>query len=150
MRFFDVNVLVYAFRSTAADHALYRDLVAGARNGTAPFAVHDVVLAGFVRTVTHGVKTAVPETPERAFAFCDWLLRSPSCVRLSPTARAFELFRDLCVQLQVTGSRTTDAYLAATSIANDCTWLTADRGFAVYPRLRWQLLPDGQTRTNPT
>lgn len=31
----------------------------------------------------------------------------------------------------------TDAYLAAYAMENNATWLSADRGFARFPRLRW-------------
>ncbi|MDR7300981.1 putative nucleic acid-binding protein [Haloactinomyces albus] len=35
------------------------------------------------------------------------------------------------------GNLVPDAYLAAIAIEHGCEWITADRGFARYPGLRW-------------
>src|SRR5687768_8866442 len=47
----DVNVLVYAFRVDAPDHAAYRRWLESVIAGPSPFGLADVVLSGFLRIV---------------------------------------------------------------------------------------------------
>src|ERR1700675_4442894 len=49
----DVNVLVYAYREDAPRHERYRHWLEGVLTGRESYGVSDLVLAGFVRVVTH-------------------------------------------------------------------------------------------------
>ena len=55
MLLLDFNILVYAFRVDAPDHAAYRQWLEGVVAAVSPFGLADIVLSGFLRTSrTHG------------------------------------------------------------------------------------------------
>ena len=49
----DVNVLVYAHRQDAANHAAYRQWLESTINSDQAYALCGIVLSGFLRVVTH-------------------------------------------------------------------------------------------------
>jgi uncharacterized protein len=133
----DVNVLVYAHRRDADRHAEFRDWLDEARNGAAPLGVSDVVLSGFLRVVTHPRVFADPTPLGDALRFADEIRSSPATVRVEATGRHWQIFSDLVRDGEARGNTVPDAYLAALAIERGATWVTADRGFARFPGLRW-------------
>lgn len=53
----DVNILVYAHREDAPNHAMYREWLEALINSDAAYAVSELVLSGFLRIVTHPITT---------------------------------------------------------------------------------------------
>ena len=49
----DVNILVYAFRADAGNHAAMRRWLEEAISSDEPYGLSDLVLSGFIRVVTH-------------------------------------------------------------------------------------------------
>jgi predicted nucleic acid-binding protein len=47
------------------------------------------------------------------------------------------LFRQLADDIDARGNDIADAYLAAYALENNATWVSADRGFARFRKLRW-------------
>jgi predicted nucleic acid-binding protein len=47
------------------------------------------------------------------------------------------VFRQLASDIKARANDIPDAYLAAYAVENNATWLSADRGFARFHRLRW-------------
>jgi uncharacterized protein len=137
MRLLDVNVLIYAFREAAPEHNRYRAWLQGVIDDEQPFALADVVLAGFVRIATHPRIFEPPVTTDQAFAFADALRGAANAVRLQPGPRHWELFRRLCAAGSARGNLVTDAYLAALAIESGSELVTTDRDFARFPGLRW-------------
>jgi uncharacterized protein len=133
----DVNVLVYAHRSDLDEHSDYRDLLERLANDDEPVGVPDLVLAGFIRVMTNRRIFAEPTSADEAWTAVDALLAAPSAVRLSPGERHWALFRELAADINARGNDVSDAYLAAYALQNNATWLSADRGFARFRRLRW-------------
>jgi len=58
-------------------------------------------------------------------------------MRLRAGERHWILFRQLAADINARGNDIADAYLAAYALENNATWLSADRGFARFTRLRW-------------
>jgi predicted nucleic acid-binding protein len=56
---------------------------------------------------------------------------------LRPGARHWTVFRQLASDINARANDIPDAYLAAYAVENNATWLSADRGFARFHRLRW-------------
>ena len=52
--------------------------------------------------------------------------------------RHWTLFRQLANDIDARGNDIADSFLAAYSLENNATWLSADRGFARFQRLRWK------------
>lgn len=137
MRCVDVNVLVYAHRRDLPEHRDYRELLERLANDAESLAIPDLVLSGFARVVTNRRVFVEPSTPEQAWSAIDRLLAAPAAQRLSAGERHFAAFRGLCDDVDARGNDIPDAYLAAYAVENGALWLSADRGFARFKRLRW-------------
>ena len=138
MRCVDVNVLVYAHRPESADHALYHAWLDRARTDEEPLGVSDLVLAGFLRIVTHPRIFRDPSPLGTAAEFAEAVRTAPSALPVAPGPRHWGIFGRLCRSADAFGNLVPDAYLAAMAIELGATWYSADRGFARFPGLRWR------------
>ncbi len=134
----DVNVLVYAHREDAPDHARYRAWVEQMVDSPRAYAVSDLVLSGFVRVVTHRRIFRELSTLDSALAFATEVRDRPNAVRVTPAARHWEIFLDLVSGAEARGNLVPDAYFAALAIESGCEWVTTDRDYARFPDLRWR------------
>lgn len=133
----DVNVLVYAFRTDAAEHDRYAEWLNAALR-TDQIGVADAVLSGFMRVVTHPRIFAEPTPTKAALAFVRHLLNAQNSVWLSDGAVAWEKFDALASDdAAIRGNLVPDAHIAALCLANGSRLATRDRGFARFPRLKW-------------
>ena len=139
----DVNVLVYAHRSDAPEHERYFSLIADWANGHEPVGLSGMVLSGFVRLVTNRRVFSVPTPTTDAWRFVDQLLDAPATLLLQASDRHWTHFRRLANDIDARGPDIADAYLAAYAVDNNATFISADRGFARFPRLRWRHPLDG-------
>ena len=137
MKCVDVNVLVYAHRADLPEHRDYRSLLEQLGNGEEPLGLAEIVLSGFVRVLTNRRIFREPTTSQAAWEAVDRLLAAPAAVRLQTGERHWGLFRQLADDIDARGNDVADAYLAAYAIDNNAAWLSADRGFARFRRLRW-------------
>lgn len=134
----DVNVIVYAHRVESPDHADVHRWLDQARRGPQPLGIPAIVSSGFLRIVTHPRIFAEPTPLEVAIDFLDGLRSSPAVTGVLPGPRHWEIFTDLCRRIDAKGNTIPDAFLAAIAIEHGATWISADRGFAGYPGLRWR------------
>jgi uncharacterized protein len=134
----DVNVLVYAHRKDLPDHPEYRRLLERLANDDQPLGLPDLSLSGFVRVVTNRRIFIEPTTSQEAWDAVDSLLAAPAAMQLRAGQRHWGLFRQLAGDVDAGGNDIADAYLAAYALENNATWLSADRGFARFRRLRWR------------
>ncbi len=134
----DVNVLVYAFRSDAAEHERYRNWLEETINAEQAYGVAPQVLASVVRVTTHPKIFARPSSQAEAFAFCRVLLEQPNAAVIVPGERHWGVFQTLCNAAAATGNLVQDAWFAALAIESGCEWITTDRDFARFPGLTWR------------
>lgn len=137
MRCVDVNVLVYAHREDLPEHERYRALLQRLANDDEPLGLPDLVLSGFMRVMTNRRVFAEPTSLSDAAGAVDELLAAPCVMRLRAGDRHWALFQQLADEIDARGNDVADAYLAAYAVENNATWLSADRGFARFGRLRW-------------
>lgn len=137
MRCVDVNVLVYAHRADLPEHDDYRALLERLANDDEPLGLPDLALSGFLRVITNRRVFTQPTTLADATAAVDELLAAPSVMRLRAGERHWAAFRQLAAEIDARGNDVADAYLAAYAVENNATWLSTDRGFARFRRLRW-------------
>lgn len=133
----DVNVLVYAHRKDLPEHKDYRRLLEQLANDDQPLGLPDLALSGFVRVMTNRRIFTEPMASDEALKAVDALLAAPAAMRLRAGERHWELFRRLASDIDARGNDISDAYLAAYALENNATWVSADRGFARFRRLRW-------------
>lgn len=134
----DVNVLVYAARMGAPDHARYRAWLESVLAGVEPIGLSELVLSGVVRVLTHPRVFDPPLPLADALAFVDALRRHPRTLALRPSERHWPLFVALARDGHSRGNLVADAYHAALVIEAGGTWITSDRDYARFPRLHWQ------------
>lgn len=134
----DVNVLVYAYREDAPGHAAYREWLEKVVNGDEAYGCSDLVLAAFLRVVTHPRIFSPPSPLDHALTFASLLRDQPHCVPVAPGPRHWEIFERLCRSATVRGNLVPDAYLAALAIESGCEWVSTDRDYSRFPDLRWR------------
>ena len=134
----DVNVLIYAYDRRSPEHTRFRAWLNQAIHSEASYGLSDLVLSGFVRVVTHPRIFVHPSPLDRAFAFVSSIRDRPNCVPTAPGARHWDIFIRLCRNAGAKGNLVPDAYLAALAIESGSELVTADRGFARFPGLRWR------------
>lgn len=134
----DVNVLVYAHREEAADHARYRSWLEDQLASESAFGVSELILSGFLRIVTNPRVFATPTPTDLALAAADTVRERPNAVSISPGPRHWSIFAGLCRSAGAKGNLVPDAYLAALAIESGSEWVTTDRDYARFPGLRWR------------
>jgi uncharacterized protein len=132
----DVNVLIYAHREDASEHQRYAAWLRSLTSSAAPFAVADVVLAGFLRIVTNPRIFDPPTPMETAISFCQQLVDWPRASLITPSRRHWDIFVGLCRDIK--GPLVADAYIAALAIEHGCELVTTDGDFARFPGLHWR------------
>ena len=131
-------MLLYAFREESDRHEQFRDWLESALAASERVALFEPVLAAVVRIATHPRIYRTPAPRPAVQAFVDACLSSPAAVALRSGDSHWRLFRDLCDRADANGNLVQDAYLAALALEHNCTYVTTDRDFARFPRLRWQ------------
>ncbi len=134
----DVNILVYAFREDAPEHAKFRGWLEGVVSAQSDFATSDLILSGFLRVVTHPRVFDPPSPLERALEFANALRSQPNCVSLTPGDRNWEIFERLCRESSARGNLIPDAYIAALALESGSELVTTDRDFSRFPGLTWR------------
>ena len=124
----DVNVLINAAFSAAAQHQAASDWLAAAIEGDEMLLVPDIVLSGYVRIST-STYFDPPLSVDAAFDVCKRIRASDAFIALASTDMQWAIYRDLAVKHARRGGDFTDAYLAALAMANNATLVTFDRGF---------------------
>jgi hypothetical protein len=134
----DVNVLVYAYREDTGRHTAYRAWLEAVVDGDEAYGLSDLVLAGFLRVVTHP-RVFSPASPvEHALEFIHALRDHPHCVHVAPGPRHWPIVARLCREADARGNLVADAYLAALAIESGSEWMTTDRDFSRFRGLRWR------------
>jgi len=134
----DVNVLVYAHRTDAANHSRFRQWLESVVNADATYGMSELVLSSFLRIVTHPRVFRQPSPIESALAFAEEVKSRPNCLLVHPGERHWGIFNNLCNSVGARGNLISDAYLAALAIELGAEWITTDRDYARFPGLRWR------------
>ncbi len=135
----DVNVLLYAFRPDAENHAAYRSWLEEVINSEKAYGMSPQVLASVIRIATHPRVFARPDPLADALAFAKVLLDQPHCQIIEPGPRHWGIFTKLCRNANAYGNLVQDAWLAALAIESGCEWITNDRDFARFDGLQWRV-----------
>jgi len=140
----DVNILVYAHRPDAEDHAKYQYWLEDVLNSGETCGLSELALCGMVRIVTHPRIYPDPTPISLAVELANRLRDHDSCVVVSPGGQHWQIFAQLCKASGAKGNLVSDAYFAALAIESGAEWITADRDYARFPGLRWRhpLHPD--------
>jgi toxin-antitoxin system PIN domain toxin len=135
MKLVDLNLLLYAYNSSAGEHAAAGSwLKAVFAQQLVGFSW--VTLLGFLRIVTDPKILANSKGLDEAVEIVSaWLSRSNVSI-LSSTDRHWTILSGLLPKHRVRGSLITDAHLAALAIEHGATLCTNDRDFLRFPGLK--------------
>jgi toxin-antitoxin system PIN domain toxin len=136
MQFPDVNVLIYAFRNDSPENAVCRAWLDTTYGERRPLAVCRHTLASVIRVTTNRRSFRQASTLDEAIGFCEDLLAYPHCELIEPGRDHWRIFTTLLKETGITGPMVTDAWLAALAIEWNCEFVTMDRDFARFPKLR--------------
>jgi len=134
----DVNVLIYAFRSDAINHASYKNWLEAVVNSPSAYGMSPQVLGSVVRICTHPKIFARPSSLQAVQHFCRLLLGQPNATHIMPGERHWEIFESICTDAQTTGNLVQDAWFAALAIEAGAQWITTDRDYARFKGLDWR------------
>jgi toxin-antitoxin system PIN domain toxin len=134
----DVNVLIYAFRSDAENHPLYKSWLESVINGPSAYGIAPQVLASVVRVCTHPRIFKIPSSLTDVFQFCNALLQQSNATVIVPGDRHWEIFETICRKSQSKGNIAQDAWFAALAMEFGCEWITTDRDYGRFDGLTWR------------
>ena len=135
----DVNVLVYAHREDTDQHKQSLSWLEARINSDEAFAISELVLAGFLRIVTHPKIFNPPSKLEDALTFIEQIRSQANCVIVTPQERHWTIFTKLCKQARAKGNLVPDAYHAALAIETGSEWITTDQDFSRFAGLKCSL-----------
>ena len=132
----DANLLLYAYHSGAAQHAVAKRWLESVLSGMEPVGLSWSTILAFLRI---GTSPRVFERPyrieEAESIVSSWLDRSSVAV-LRPGERYWEILRALLIEARVEAALVSDAALAALAIEHGATLCSADRDFRRFPGLK--------------
>ena len=134
----DLNLLVYAHNDSTPfhDHALiwWEGLVNGSERVGVPW----IVLAGFVRLMTHRRMLANPVTTTEAVNYIREWFRFPHVMPINPGVGHLDHFQRNLKAAGVGGNLVTDAHIAALAMEYQAEVHSNDTDFSRFPGLRWR------------
>ncbi len=131
----DVNVLLHAVNTGAAQHAVASEALKGAYQ-QGPVAMCWPALLGFLRLATRPGILPRPLTVEQGLAVLRAWLDQPGTVLVQPTPQHAGVLGSLLVAAGRGGPLVSDAHLATLAIEHGATLLSFDGDFARFAGLR--------------
>lgn len=133
----DTNLLIYAHRENAPNHAATLAALQPVVEGASPWALPWPCIHEFISITTHpGIYKPASSLTE-AFGFLDSLFASPQLQLLAESSGYFERLRQLATAARLKGPRIHDARVAALCLHHGISELwSADRDFSAFPQLR--------------
>jgi hypothetical protein len=134
----DVNVLIYACRAEAPEHARHVAWLSNVVETDERFAISPQVLSSVVRILTNRKAFGRPYSAAEVLRFCNALTSRSNCEIVHPGPMHWEIFCDLCQKCSAHGNLVQDAWFAALAIDSGCEWITHDLDYRKFPGLRWR------------
>ena len=137
MLILDANVLIYAYRSEEAQHAVARAWLEQAFAAPQPVGLPWQTILAFLRITTNQRIFERPLPMAKAQKIVASWLDLPQIHAIEAGVHFFATLSTLLDAAQIRGPLVTDAALAALTIENGATLCTTDRDFARFPGLKW-------------
>jgi len=134
---FDANLLLYAYNSSAPNHAQARKSVQAIFSGSEPVGLPWQTIYAFLRIITNRQLRGERLSMEEAVAIVEEWIALPGVHLLGPGERHWTFLKQTLLEGQASGPLVTDAELAALTMENGGVLYTTDRDFARFPGLKW-------------
>lgn len=134
----DTNILVYAHRREASEHAVARELVRSLVEGAEPWAIPWPCVYEFFSVVTNArIWKDAASTNKQAWAQLAAWFGAPRLRLLTETDALPDILSELAQRPRVRGRVIHDARVAALCLAHGVDKLVSrDRDFSLFPELR--------------
>jgi toxin-antitoxin system PIN domain toxin len=134
----DTNILVYAHRREAAEHAVARALVGELATGAEPWAIPWPCAYEFFSVVTNvRIWKREASTPKQAWEQLQAWFAAPSLHMLAETDALADILAELVQRPRVRGPVIHDARVVAICLAHGVDKLVSrDRDYSLFPELR--------------
>ena len=133
----DVNLLLYAYNSTAAQHHAARKWLGGIFSGQELVGLPWLTISAFLRISTNHRIFPNAISMDDAIGVAQQWIDLPHVRPLAPGELYWSHLQKVLREGHVSGPDTTDAELAALTIGHGGVLHTTDRDFARFPGLRW-------------
>jgi len=133
----DVNLLIYAYNTSAPHHAAARRWWDERLSGDEPVGLAWVVILGFIRINAHAKIHANPMSLQQSTAIVAEWLTLPHFHLVDPAPGHFERLTHNLIHLGTAGNLTTDAHLATLAAERGYVLHTTDADFNRFPVLKW-------------
>ena len=133
----DANLLLYAYNSSAPNHAQARRFVEEILSGAEAVGLPWQTIFAFLRIITNRQLRGTRLSVEEAVAIVEEWAALPTVHLLAPGDRHWAFFKRMLIDGKASGPLTTDAELAALTMENGGVLYTTDRDFARFPGLKW-------------
>jgi toxin-antitoxin system PIN domain toxin len=132
----DANILVYVYNTDAPEHEAAATWLKGQLAEPNSVGLCWPAIWAFVRICTNPRAVPHPLTAGQAFGILRELVDTAGVTMIQPGPRHVQILESLVNQYHLTGSRVSDAVLAAMAIENGATLASADRDFRRFEDLR--------------
>ena len=137
MKIVDLNILLYAVNSEAAQHDRARDWWERAINDQdVVIGLPWVVLLGFLRLATNPRVFPRPLSSDAAMAKLDTWLDRDNVRIVAEKDEHWATLKSLLASTGTAGNLTTDAHLAALALSHDAVLVSSDADFSRFTGLR--------------
>jgi toxin-antitoxin system PIN domain toxin len=148
VKLLDANILLYAYDSDSAHHAVCRSWLEAVFNSEEIVALPWQTLLAFIRISTNSRATKKPlQSAEACKIVSSWLHQANVSV-IGAGERFWELLQEQIREAQVTGPLVTGAALAALALEHGATLCSVDRDFRRFRDLRL-IDPTDQSELGP-
>lgn len=133
----DVSLLLYAYDTMSPEHRRARAWIEEVFSGDEIIGLPWQTITAFIRIMTYPGLAGERFTTKNVLAIVDQWIEMPHVRILGEGEDHWHYLRSLVVKGDVRGKLTTDASLAALTIAYGGVLCSNDRDFARFPGLRW-------------
>lgn len=133
----DVNLLMYAYDSSAPNHEAAAEWWTVCMTGSEEVGLATVVIFGFVRLITNPKIFQNPLTVEEATSRVESWMVSPQVRVIDPSPHHVVDVLGLLVERGTAGNLTTDAQIAALARQEKAVIHSNDTDFLSFPGIRW-------------
>ena len=139
MKVVDVNVLIYATDTATPHHGVAKVWLDRAMSGNETVGLPTAVTMAFIRLTTNPKVFKKPLAVTSAVDIVEYWLARPNVSVPQPTAKHYQIVRELLEGTGAESNLVTDAHLAALAIEHGAELVSFDRDFGRFPRVIWEL-----------
>jgi toxin-antitoxin system PIN domain toxin len=133
----DANILIYTYDLDSPHHGTARRWLKEQVQASETIGLPWISLWAFLRITTNPRIHQSPFPLAEAFRILREILQIPRAVVVQPGPDHVEILERMASTGQISGSRLTDASLAALAVEHGAVLASTDRDFARFPGLKW-------------